>query len=254
MSAAPLLAALLLLGAGAARGAAQDAPVVPLPEEARRALEPLGPGVVGEALPARPIRDPARLRHLTRGTWTYRIVEGADRGQEQTVRVEPVDDGDPNAWRVAVGDEVQQLEVTSDHRVVKRAQDDRGSDRLVVYRPGLVLEPDMQVGQSRTVETGIATYKGGDSGRPEYDGHLEYTIRYLGAYRVVTPAGPFDARLLEHRYVMEIGPAKARYHSFGFYADDVGNVAEVSDESVSALWVYRRSSRSGRLLLSAPGE
>lgn len=51
---------------------------------------------------------------------------------------------------------------------------------------------------------------------------------------------------------MKIGPAKAGHHSSGFYADGVENIAEVSEESVSALLIYRRKSSSARLLLSAP--
>jgi hypothetical protein len=51
---------------------------------------------------------------------------------------------------------------------------------------------------------------------------------------------------------MKIGPAKAGHNSSGFYADGVENIAEVSEESVSALLIYRRKSSSARLLLSAP--
>lgn len=240
--------------AGLAGPAAAEAPVVPLPEEARRALAPLGEGVVGAALPAAPIDEPARLRHLEPGIWIYQLVLGEHEGHEQVVQVERVAPGDDGAgWQVVTdGDEVQRLKVTSDERILKLSQSDARTDRLVVYRPGLVLETGMQVGQSQSVETRLATYKAGRPDREEYSGELDYTITYLGAYRVTTPAGRFDARLLEHRYVMKIGPATARYESYGFYADDVGNVAEVSEESVSALLVYRRSSRSGRVLLAAP--
>jgi len=234
--------------------AAAQAPVIPLSDAVRSELAALGDGVVGEPLPAAPIEDPARLRHLADGTWLYRIVAGANRGQQQTVRVERVAPGDGGAtWRVVTGgDEVQQLKVTSEHEVLKLSQTDLQSDRIVVYRPGLVLDPGMRPGQSKAVESRIATSKTGHPDRVEFEGELQYTTRYLGAYRVHTPAGSFDARLLEHHYTMKIGPAKAKYRSYGFYAEDVGNVAEVSDETVSALLLYRRSNRGARVLLSAP--
>lgn len=233
---------------------AAEAPVVALPQQVRAALEPLGEGTVGEALPAAPIVEPSRLRHLEPGTWRYRVLAGADRGHEQTVRVERVAaDGPDAAWRVVTGgEEIQQLRVTTEHEVVKLSQTDLQSDRIVVYRPGLVLDPGMRVGQSKTVKCGLATHKAKRPGDVEYDGELDYTVGYIGMYRVATPAGHFDARLLEHRYSMEIGPAKASHHSYGFYADGVGNVAEVSEESVKALLVYRRSSSAARVLLSAP--
>ena len=231
--------------------AATDATVVELTQELRAELEPLGKAVVGEALPAAPIREPSRLRHLEPGTWRYRVVAGANRGQEQTVRVERAGAG--ANWRVETdGKEIQQLEVTTAHEVVKLSQTDEQSDRIVVYRPGLVLDPGMQAGQSKTVKSRLTTHKASRLEEIEYEGELEYTTHYIGAYRVRTPAGEFDARLLEHRYTMKIGPAKASYQSYGFYADDVGNIAEVSDESVSALLVYRRSSSAARVLLTAP--
>ncbi|MFP8876418.1 MAG: hypothetical protein VCB99_05805, partial [Myxococcota bacterium] len=89
-------------------------------------------------------------------------------------------------------------------------------------------------------------------GKVEYQGQLDYTITYVGAYRVETPAGSFDARLLVHEYEMKIGPAKAHYRSYGFYVDDVGMVAEVSKEKVTALLLYRRRDRAARVLEEMP--
>jgi len=253
-SAAIAFALTAFAGEPATAAADDDAPVVPLPVDARDALAALGEGVVGGALPARPIREPAKLRHLEPGTWTYEIVDGANRGQVQTVVVERVSPDDTGAaWRVVTdGDEIQQLRVTTEHEVLKLSQTDRQSDRSVVYRPGLVLEPGMRAGESKTVETRLVTYKASRPDEIEYEGTLAYTTRYVGAYRVTTPAGRFDARLLEHHYVMRIGPATAENHSYDLYADGVGAIAEVARESVSALWIYRRSSESARVLLRAP--
>lgn len=245
----------LLCAVATSRAALAEPAAIPLHADARAALEPLG-DVVEAALPAPPIDDPARLRHLAAGTLTYRIVAGANRGQVQTVRVEPVaGDSDEAAWRVVTDDEeIQQLRVTTDHEVIKLSQTDKQSDRIVTYRPGLVLEPGMRAGESKTASVELVTRKAGRPGKIEYEGSLEYTTRYMGAYRVKTPAGRFDSRLLQHRYTMKIGPATAHYESYGFYADDVGNVAEVSEESISALLVYRRTSTAARVLLSAPAE
>lgn len=229
-------------------------PVIPLPAEAHEFLSPLGADAVGAALPAPPITDPGRLRHLEPGVWKYRILQGPRRGGVETVRVELEHPGESGEAVKLVFDsgEVQHLQVTYDHEVKKLSQLDAGSDRLVVYRPGLVLEPRMAVGESKQVKTALATHRGGGSGKVEYSGHLDYTTTYVGAYRVETPAGSFDARLLVHQYEMKIGPAKAHYRSYGFYVDDVGMVAEVSKERVTALLLYRRSDRSARLLEEMP--
>lgn len=229
-------------------------PVVPLPAEAREFLAPLGADALGDALPAPPITDPGRLRHLEPGVWKYKILQGPHRGGVETVRVEIEHPGESGEAVKLVFDsgEVQHLEVTYDHEVKKLSQSDAGSDRLVVYRPGLVLEPRMAVGESKRVKTSLATHRGGRSGKVEYRGQLDYTTTYVGAYRVETPAGIFDARLLAHEYEMKIGPAKAHYRSYGFYVDDVGMVAEVSKEKVTALLLYRRSDRAARVLEEMP--
>jgi len=241
---------------------AVENPVVPVPADAKALLALLGPETVGKPLPAAPINDPAGLRHLEPGQWKYKVVAGANRGQDETVTVEQIggtaDDpaggaGDDAAWRVIGGEgDVQRLKVTSEHEILKLSQTDPGSNRLIVYRPGLTLEPGMRAGETKKISTDIATYKQTKPDVIEYNGKLQYSTTYIGAYRVSTPAGEFDARLLQHRYTMKLGPAKATYHSYTFYADGIGSVAEVNEQSVNAVLVYRRQSKSALVLLAAP--
>ena len=210
--------------------------------------------MVGEALPASPIVDPTKLYHLQPGHWEYRILEGATKGRVEKVDIERATSDDPDAdWRLvsSTGD-IQQFKVTRQHEVVKLAQEDADSDRLVVYRPGLALDPDMRVGQSKTKNAKISSYKLKQRDKVEYNGTLDYTVSYLGAYRVTTPAGVFDTRLLRHEYRINIGPAKSNNVSYTFYADGVGNVAEVSRDDVSAVLVYRRKTLTARVLLTLP--
>ena len=125
----------------------------------REALSPLGDAVVGEALPATPIVEPTKLYHLRPGHWEYRILAGANRGQVQKVQLEHAAPDDRGAtWQLVTdtGD-LQQFKVTHQHEVVKLAQEDADSDRLVVYRPGLVVDPGLQVGQSKTVNAKISS-------------------------------------------------------------------------------------------------
>jgi hypothetical protein len=162
------------------------------------------------------------------------------------------DDSDATWQLVTSTGDIQQFKVTRHHEVVKLAQEDADSDRLVVYRPGLALDPQMQVGQSKTSRAKISSYKRKKRDKVEYDGKLDYTISYLGAYRVKTPAGNFDTRLLKHEYNIKIGPAKSHNVSYTFYADGVGNVAEVARDKVSAVLVYRRKTLTARVLLTLP--
>ena len=235
--------------------AAEEAPVVPLPAKLAKELQPLGAGVVGAALAAHPITDPSRLRHVDPGVWVYEVVEGPRDGQREQVTVSKegrTDEGENVKLVFGSSGEVQHLEVRYDHVVAKRSQLDAGSNRRVVYRPGLVLEPRMQVGETKQVQTDLSTYRGAEVSKVEYDGQVDYSTTYVGAYRVTTPAGKFETRLLVHEYEMNIGPARAHYRSLGFYAEGVGMVAEVSNEKVTALLLYRRSDRSARVLVELP--
>ena len=59
------------LGLGWPSVAAETAPLVPLPAGIAKDLQPLGAGVVGAALPARPLTEPSRLRPVEPGVGVY---------------------------------------------------------------------------------------------------------------------------------------------------------------------------------------
>ena len=243
----------LLVCSGGPNAQAADSRI-PLTPEIRKKVALLGEGVVGDPLPARAIKDPARLYHLRAGTWQYRMTYGTDLGKLQTVTVERVAGSDPGStWKLEVGHkDIQQLRVTLQHEVEKLSQVDLASERLVVYRPALVLTPGIRPGETKSVKTHVTSYRTDSPDEREYKGLLDYQTTYVGAYRVNTPAGSFDARLLIHRYDMSIGPATVEYESLAFYADEVGKVAEVVSEKVRALFVYRRTSEAAKVLFKVP--
>jgi len=235
-----------------AGGRAEADSIVPLTRAIQQKVIALGKGVVGDALPAKPITDPSKLYHLRSGSWQYRITEGANKGQLQTVKVERVSGADA-AWKLEVGNQdIQQLRVTVNHEVEKLSQIDLESDRGVIYRPGLVLTPGMKPGETKTVKTKVTSFRAGSPDEPEHTGTLDYKTTYVGAYRVNTPAGSFATKLLIHRYDMSIGPATVESESYTFYADQVGNVAEAAQHKVRALLLYRRSSETAKVLATAP--
>ena len=56
---------------------------------------------MGEALPAAPIAEPAKLYHLQPGHWEYRILAGANRGHVEKLQIERVEPDDRGAtWQL----------------------------------------------------------------------------------------------------------------------------------------------------------
>ncbi len=85
-----------------------------------------------------------------------------------------------------------------------------------------------------------------------HKGMLDVTYSYLGAYKVTTPAGAYDAALIKWAYKGKIGPAKVDDTQYRFFAEKVGMVASVDKLDVSAFLLYQHHSKSGKLLAQAP--
>jgi hypothetical protein len=78
------------------------------------------------------------------------------------------------------------------------------------------------------------------------------TYSYLGAYKVTTPAGVYDAALIKWAYEGKVGPAKVDDTQYRFFAPKVGMVASVDKLEVSALFLYHSHSKFGKLLAQVP--
>jgi hypothetical protein len=86
----------------------------------------------------------------------------------------------------------------------------------------------------------------------KHEGTLALTYSYLGAYRVNTPAGSYDAALIKWAYDGKIGPASVEDTQYRFFADKIGLVASVDKLDVSAFLLYKKHTKFGKLLTQAP--
>ena len=66
---------------------------------------------------------------------------------------------------------------------------------------------------------------------------------------MTVPAGAFDAILIRLDYHGKIGPAHVKDASWYFFARNVGIVAMVNHEDVSAFWIYNVHTTTGRVLV-----
>jgi hypothetical protein len=237
----------LLLASGGARGAALTAAEQAMLEQL------LGQGVLGEPVAGGTLT--ASFAPLRDGTWTYQIVGGEDAGQsEQHVVTRQEDHPSGADWHYAIPSKGAMLiDQADDGSLAFVHQEDLKQGVLSRYappEPGLLT--GMAPGDSRTLTIEV---KVSDLSSPEdvaHEGTLEVTYSYLGAYKVNTPAGSYDAALIKWTYAGKVGPAKVEDTQYRFFADNVGMVASVDKLDVSAFLVYQDHSKFGKLLAQAP--
>jgi hypothetical protein len=239
----------LLLAPGGARAAAGSMSA----DEQAMLTELLGQGTIGKPVVGSPLS--ASFASLRDGTWTYQIVGGEDQGQNEQHVVTRLQ-GDPSGanWRYAVGAKsVLLIKQTGDGSLVFVSQEDLDQGVISRYtppEPGLLT--GMKPGDSKAFTIGV---KVSDLSSPQdvsHEGTLNVTYSYIGAYKINTPAGSYDAALIKWAYSGKVGPASVEDTQYRFFADKVGMVASVDALDVSAFLLYKKHTKFGKLLAQAP--
>jgi hypothetical protein len=234
------------------RGAAADGVVLPLPAADQQEINAqLGPGVVGPALPSKPIDDPLLYFPLQERTLGYQITAGAHAGTNQTMRVEKGKrpNGRP-AWRFGLTPSIEGfIQQTPGGDLIMPAVSDSEEGVLVVTTPPnpFVLK-GMQPGESRALSQTVAVNYLDDPTSRDYSGTLKATYTYVGTYQVTVPAGTYAAILLRLDYAGKIGPAHTQDTTYYFFAPGVGLVALISQEDVEAFWIVHIDTTTGKVL------
>jgi hypothetical protein len=237
----------LLLTPGAARGDALSA------DEQAMLVELLGQGVIGEPVAGSTLTP--SFAPLRAGTSTYRIVGGKEKGQdEQHVVTRLERDPSGASWRYAVGANrivfIKEAEDGSLTFVTEENTDQGVVSHYEPAEPGLLT--GLAPGDSKSFPVAVKVY---DLSSPQdlaHEGSLDVTYSHLGAYKITTPAGSFDAALIRWTYSGKVGPAKVDDSQYRFLADKVGMVASVDKLDVSAFLVYQDHTKFGKLLAQAP--
>jgi hypothetical protein len=237
----------LLLAPGSARADALSA------DEQAMLVELLGQGVIGEPVAGGALTP--SFAPLREGTWTYQIVGGDDEGQtEQHVITRLERDPSGASWRYAVGSKkVVFIKQTEDGSFVFVSDEDLDQGVISRYAPP---EPGLMTGLapggSKAFPVAVKVYDLSSPQEVAHEGTLDVTYSYLGAYRITTPAGSYDAALIKWSYQGKVGPAKVDDTQYRFFADNVGMVASVDKLDVSAFLVYQDHTKFGKLLAQVP--
>ena len=107
---------------------------------------------------------------------------------------------------------------------------------------------ELAPGEERNEKLGVKVFDLSNPDDLTHEGALDVNYRYVGAYKVKVPAGSFDAVLMKWTFKGKVGPASVDDSQYRFFAPDVGIVAAVEQQDVSALLVYNRHMKVARVL------
>jgi hypothetical protein len=213
----------------------------------------LGAGVLGAALPANPIVNPATLIPLSPATWTFQFASGPNQGSTETdiLQTNP-QPGPDSQWQYTAGQStIYALGTAADGSIVSPSEQDLTQGVLTRYSPSRpVLLPGMQSGTSQSVPLQVNVYDISDPSTVTHTGSLTLTVTYVGWYQVTVPAGTYPAALIKWRYDGQVGPATVSDVEYRFFADGIGPVAAIDKQNVSAFLVYNNSTKFGKVLSS----
>jgi hypothetical protein len=229
-----------------------DDVVLPLPAEDQKTIDALlGPGVVGKALPSKPIQDASVYFPLADRALTYKVTSGKNAGKTQTLDVAQVErPGGKRAWRVQLSPSLNGfIRLTPDGDLTMPAVSDSGEGLVVFTTPANPFMPQgMQPGETRTYSQKVSVNYLDDPTDQDYAGTLDGSYTYLGTYQVTVPAGTFDAVLLRVKCAGKVGPAHTHNTVYNLFAPRVGTVAMIMQEDVKAFWIFNIDSATGKVL------
>ncbi len=226
---------------------------IPLPQADRAVLERLlGPGVVGEALPGKPLLASSEFMPVADVTWVFRFTGGKQSGTtEEAVLTRMSRDKTGKSGRFAVGDDsVYYFRQSGDGDLYIISEHDQQEGMITRFTPSEpVILSGMAPGTTKRKQSTVKLFDLSDPKDLAHQGTVNLSYSYIGTYRVTVPAGTFDAVLIKWRYQGEVGPATVEDTQYRFFAEGMGPVAMVDKSNISAYLLYQDNSKQGRVLV-----
>lgn len=242
---------LLLLASAAAQA---QGVVLPLPaEDQQRIAAQLGPGVVGHALPSMLIANVSTYFPLENRSLIYRIASGPRAGNSESSEIARARrPGGKLAWRFTLSPSLTGfIAHTTDGDLVMPAVSDPGEGVVVITTPANPFLPKgMRPGETRSFSQQVSVNYLDNPTDQDYSGSLNGTYTYIGTYQVTVPAGTFAAILFRTRSEGKVGPARTTDTAYSFFAPNVGLVAMIMQEDVTAFWLFHIDTTTGKVLTS----
>jgi hypothetical protein len=226
--------------------------VTPLPAEDQQILAAkLGPGVVGTALPSQPVDDPSLFFPLKDRTVPYLVTSGPNSTKTQMLGLSQLKRAaGKTAWRFQLSPTLAGfLRMNPGGDLVMPSVSDEGEGVIVVTTPSNpFLSKGIKPGESRSFSQTVSVNHLDDPTDQEYSGSLNGTYTYLGTFQVKVPAGTYEAVILRLKCEGKVGPAHTQDTAYYLFAPWIGVVAMISQEDVTAFWIFHIDTSSGKVL------
>jgi hypothetical protein len=245
----PIALCLVAVGTVHAQGV-----VLPLPpEDAQRINTILGPGVVGNPVPSKPITDAPTYFPLQNKSLTYQVTSGKNTGNTQVLSIARRSRPDgQEAWRFQFSPTLAGfLNRSVDGALMMPAVSDSGEGVVIISTPANPFVPKgMNPGETRSFSQQVSVNYLDNPSQQRYSGSVSGTYTYVGTYQVSVPAGTFNADLIRVKFAGNVGPAHTKDTQYNFFAPGVGVVAMITQEDVEAFWIFNIDSSTGKVLAS----
>ena len=228
-----------------------DGVVLQLPAKDQQMLAAkLGPGVVGKALQSKAV-DPLVYFPLQDRKLTYLVTSGPYAGNAQTLGLAKLRRaGGASAWRFQLSPTLAGfVRATAAGDLMMPAVSDSGEGVVVLTTPANPFLPKgIKPGESRSVSQTVSVNHLDDPTDQEYSGSLSGTYTNLGTYQVTVPAGTYEAVVFRFECEGKVGPAHTQDTAYYVFAPGVGAIAMVSQEDVTAFWLFHIDTSTGKVL------
>ena len=181
-----LLSAAVLLLIYAVPLQAADGKVIPLTGELKKALAPLGEGVVGKAIPAPVIHDPAKTVALGEGVFEFlntKDSKDANKRSNEVCTKLPAKDGS-HMWSCKIGDDyIEELEIKPDGSTHMHNEIAVKYGYRAHFDPEITVAQKVAPGESWKVDSKLSIYHvKEDPNKIAYSGTMSVNRNYVGAY------------------------------------------------------------------------
>lgn len=241
-----------LLSLACSMSAAADAgPAIPLPEADRAQIEKLlGKNVIGDPVPAPPLRISASYALREGAVLTYRLRDSDGKSWSEAHRVAATTGSrfQPGLTYSIETVKIEFMQQTDDGLVVA-AEEDLNEKVLTRFTPGepLIIN-GLKAGESRKVTVDVKVADLSDPTDITHTGSLDITYSYVGAYKVTVPAGSYEAALIRWDYKGEVGPASIKDTYYRLIAPGAGLIAMIEKVSISAMLIYNDDTKLAKQL------
>ena len=246
-----LVVCVAILCAGNIR--AQDV-ILPLPyEDQQRLIAQLGPGVVGQPLPSKPIGPASDYFPLKNRALTYQVTAGSRQGSVETLELAQVQRPSGQfGWRFQFAPSLSGFLHQSDvGGLLMPSLVDSSEGVIVMTTPANPFVPTgMKPGESRAYQQQVSVNYLDDPTDQRFSGAVDGTCTYLGTYQVTVPAGTFSGVIFRIKFAGKVGPAQTKDTQYNIFAPGVGLIAMITQERVSAFWLFHIDTTTGKVLLS----